>query len=264
MRYYTIPPSATLAKFVRFFWVLEGDGSPYLHRSMADVYAEMVFHYNGQFCELADQKSEVCSLTAIQGPSSQIRRFNIDKSFGIFGVYLYPYSIPVFFNVPATELSNQMPDLSSLLGKEGAVLEERILFAHDNNERVRIITDFLERRVKKNLQRHSMFSSIELIIRSGGSIKVEEIAGQHFVSMRQFERQFKQYSGLTPKLFSRIVRFHAACQHFGSSQKSLTDIAYECGYYDQSHFIHDFKEFSGYHPKSYFSGHAEGTEWKTA
>ena len=88
MRYYTIPPSATLAKFVRFFWVLEGDGLPYVHRSMADVCAEMVFHYTGQFDELVDEKSETCSLTAMQGPSNQIRRFNIEKKFGIFGVYL--------------------------------------------------------------------------------------------------------------------------------------------------------------------------------
>lgn len=46
--------------------------------------------------------------------------------------------------------------------------------------------------------------------------------------------------------------------------KSLTDIAYDCGYYDQSHFINDFKEFSGYSPKVYFSGNAEGSEYLEA
>lgn len=47
-----------------------------------------------------------------------------------------------------------------------------------------------------------------------------------------------------------------------NKKKSLTDIAYDCGYYDQSHFINDFKEFSGYHPSQYFSGQTEGTTWK--
>ncbi|WP_350340143.1 helix-turn-helix domain-containing protein [Paraflavitalea speifideaquila] len=56
--------------------------------------------------------------------------------------------------------------------------------------------------------------------------------------------------------------FQEALQQYGSTFKSLTDIAYECGYYDQSHFIHDFKEFSGYHPGQYFKGRPEGIEYK--
>ena len=59
--------------------------------------------------------------------------------------------------------------------------------------------------------------------------------------------------GFPPKLYSRITRFQAALGEYGSG-KSLTDIAYDCGYYDQSHFINDFREFSGYNPKVYFSG----------
>jgi AraC-like DNA-binding protein len=230
---------------------------------MADVCAEMVFHYNGQFEELVHGKTEISSLTSMQGPSNKVRRFKIGKPFGIFGVYLYPYSIPVFFNIPATELSNQMPDLITLMGKEGAVLEEQIMLAADNTMRVKIITQFLEQRLEKFQKQHPVLSSIRFIIQSKGLVTVEKIADQYFISQRQFERKFKEFSGLTPKLFSRIVRFHAACQHFGNCEKSLTQIAYECGYYDQSHFIHDFKEFSGHHPKLYFSGHAEGTEWRT-
>ena len=264
MRYYTIPPSAKLSRFVRCFWVFESDDSSYIHRSMADVCAEMVFHYKGRFDELVNGKCELSSLTALQGPSSQIRRFKINRTFGIFGVYLYPYSIPAFFKVPAIELSNQMPDLIALLGNDGAVLEEKIMMATNNCERVIIISEFLEQRLEQNQSHHAVVSSIEFIIQSKGSVRVEEVADRYFVSTRQFERKFKEYSGLTPKLFSRIVRFHTACQHFGDTKKSLTDIAYESGYYDQSHFIHDFKEFSGYHPKLYFSGHAEGTEWRSS
>src|SRR5688572_31752113 len=97
MKYYTIQPSAKLAGFVRFFWVLESDDPSYTHRSMADVCAEMVFHYKGRFDELIDGKCESSTLSAVQGPSTRIRRFGINRTFGIFGVYLYPYSIPTFF-----------------------------------------------------------------------------------------------------------------------------------------------------------------------
>ena len=263
MKYYTIPPSASLANFVRFFWVLESTGLTYTHRSMADVCPEMVFHYSGCFEEIREGKTEPASIAVLQGPLTRIRRFKIDKAFGIFGVYLYPYSIPFLFGIPATELSNEMPDLITLLGREGAELEEKIMMAPDNNRRIRIISEFLEKKIEKN--QHdlpAMVSCINHMIRSKGPLKVEQVADQYFISKRQFERKFKDFSGLSPKLFSRIARFHRACEQFGNKRQSLTAIAYDCGYYDQSHFIHDFKEFSGFHPKQYFSGKAEGTEWK--
>jgi AraC-like DNA-binding protein len=49
---------------------------------------------------------------------------------------------------------------------------------------------------------------------------------------------------------------------YGNKKKSLTSIALECGYYDQSHFIHDFKEFPGLHPKYIFSGNSDATKWR--
>ncbi|MBL7727053.1 MAG: helix-turn-helix domain-containing protein, partial [Dinghuibacter sp.] len=55
-----------------------------------------------------------------------------------------------------------------------------------------------------------------------------------------------------------------AMQRYGNRALRLTDIAYECGYFDQSHFIHDFKQFSGYTPAVFFKGGAEGTEWRDA
>lgn len=92
--------------------------------------------------------------------------------------------------------------------------------------------------------------------------KVEALAKQVFQSTRQFERTFKQFAGFNPKLFSRIIRFQTALGEYHNKDKSLTEIAYECGYYDQSHFIQDFKEFSGHNPKEYFSGKTEATEWR--
>lgn len=264
MTYYTIPPSEILSDFVRFFWVLESKNPTYIHRSMADVCAEMVFHYHGRFDELIADKIETSSISAMQGPLTQIRRFKIETAFAIFGVYLYPYALPVLFGIPSTELSNQMPDLIALMGNEGKEIEEKMMLAVDNNERVKIITEFLEKRLQKSPeQKHGVFSSIRFIIQSKGLVKIEQVADQYFISQRQFERKFREFSGLSPKLFSRIVRFHTACQQFGNSDRSLTSIAYDCGYYDQSHFIHEFKEFSGYHPKHYFSGKSEGTEWKS-
>jgi len=262
MNYYTIAPSKTLSAYVRFFWVLESD-EPYCHRSMADGCAEMVFHYKGSFDEITVTGQIERSFDAgLHGPAQNYHRFITDKSFGIFGVYLYPFAIPQLFSIPASELSDQMPDLASLLGADGRELEEKIIMAETNLQRVAILSSYLEKKLKNVTSHRAVVSVINAIIHSKGLMPVDELAKRSFLSTRQFERNFKAFSGFSPKLYSRIIRFQMATQNYGASHKTLTDIAYDCGYYDQSHFIHDFKQFSGYHPKQYFSGKAEGVEWK--
>jgi AraC-like DNA-binding protein len=263
MNYYTIAPSLSLSAYVRFFWVLESN-EPYCHRSMADGCAEMIFHYKGTFDEITlPTQIEKSFMSGLHGPSKNYRRFITNESFGIFGVYLYPFAIPQLFSMPASELSDQMPDLQTLFGAEGRELEDKIMLAKNNSQRVAIISSFLERKLLANNNRQPAFcSAISDIIHSRGFVSVNELAKRSFLSVRQFERNFKIFSGFSPKLYSRIIRFQMATQQYGNMQKSLTDIAYDCGYYDQSHFIHEFKQFSGYHPKQYFSGKAEAVEWK--
>ncbi|WP_349317312.1 helix-turn-helix domain-containing protein [Chitinophaga sp. MM2321] len=263
MKYYTIPPPEQLQRFVRYFWVLESD-QPYIHYSMADVCPELLFHYQGQFDELTDTGTTTPSFTAgVHAQTSFTRTFRIDKTFGIFGVYLYPQALPLLFGLSATELTNQMPDLKLLLKAAGNELEEKIATATNNDQRVKIVTAFMERKfLMTDKEQLPVFHAIQSIIHRKGLVKIKQLANDHFLSERQFERQFLQFSGFSPKLFSRIVRFQSAMAQYGDKDLSLTNIALESGYYDQSHFIHDFKEFSGHHPKHYFSGGSDATKWK--
>jgi AraC-like DNA-binding protein len=264
MRYYTIPPPRALADFVKCFWVLESDAPGYVHRSMAEVNCEMVFHYKGKFDELFDNgKIESSFTSGVQGPSDKIRRFSIKQCFGIFGVYFYPYAMPLLFKVSAAELTNQMIDIKTLFGNTGSELEEKIMQAASTKDRVQILINFLEPRLAPLApSKRSIFNAVNHIVASDGNVRINELADAYALSERQFERKFKSCAGLSPKLFSRIVRFHSTMQHYGAQDKSLTQIAHDCGYYDQSHFIHEFKQFSGHHPKEYFYGSAEGTAWR--
>lgn len=265
MNYYTIAPPPSLANHVRFFWVLESD-EPYTHRNMADGCAEIFFHYNGIFDEIGNDNTRAQSVSAgIQGPSSHFRRFIINKSFGMFGIYFYPFAVKQLFSLPVTLVSNQIHDLKIFLGNEGAILEERIMIANNTTERVKIMIEFLERKlIKNNSPIHPVCNAITQIIRSKGCLGINELSSQYCLSIRQFERRFKELAGFSPKLYARIIRFQSATIEYGDKNKSLTNIAYHYGYYDQSHFINDFKGFSGLHPKAYFSGSTEATAWKDA
>lgn len=263
MNYQVIPAPAKLSAFVRFFWVLESR-TPYLHRSMADGCAELIFHYKGVFDELSDSEvAEKSFVSGIHGPSRKFRRFVTNTSFGIFGVYIYPFAIPRLFSLPASEVSNEMPDLKTLLGSAGDILEEKIITASCHSERINILSSFFERQLSKTKEISSNIpEAISLMLYNKGVIDIPALAEHCCLSIRQFERKFKEYSGFSPKLYSRITRFQSAAEQYGTTEKTLTEIAYQCGYYDQSHFINDFKEFSGCNPSAYFSGKTEGTVWK--
>lgn len=264
-----IPPPPSLASLVRFFWVFEvewvsGAQAPYIYRVMADGCPEMIFHYRGRFGEITDNAIQPSFVSGIHGQSARFTRFCIREPFGIFGAYLYPFALDRLFSIPAGQLSNRMIDLPMLLGPEGRVLEERMLTAESNTERFKLLCAFLEsRRSKKERPDSPVYPAIRKLIRENGAVAISQLADYQNLSLRHFERKFKEAAGLSPKLFARILRFNRCLKSYGTSYRSLTDLAYECGYYDQSHFIHDFREFSGYLPKSYFSGRPEGIEWMT-
>jgi AraC-like DNA-binding protein len=233
---------------------------------MADPCAEMVFHYKGTFADLAQTGINTTStspLAIVQGPSGQYRRFIIEQDFGIFGAYLYPHAITDLFHLSSDEIRHETPSIQTALGRNGRQLEEQILSAHDNNERVGILSAYLLKSLNKSeTGMGSLHSCIKQFIHSREPIRINETAKKYCISARQLERKFKTITGFSPKTYSRITRFQHALNNYGSPIKSLTDLAYECGYYDQSHFIHDFKEFSGYEPGTYFAGKAEGIEYR--
>ena len=262
VRYQTIPPSSTLAEYVQFFWTLESD-QPYMHRSLADGGIEMIFHYRGMFDEVTSKVRSPSALSAIQGTSSSYRVYTCTSAFGIFGVYFYPFAIPALFAIPTDELSNEMPDLATFLGNEGKILEEKMMTSRNNTERVKVISKFLEDRVKRSDREDKhMHQVIHSVIHATGKMNVDFLANECALSRRQFERRFKMLAGFSPKRYERIVRFQNAADEYTNRNKSLTQIALENGYYDHAHFTNDFKKFSGHNPKDYFSGKVLGHEWR--
>ncbi len=259
MKYYTLRPKSTLANYVRYFWVLEcpvSENQPYIHRTFANGCPELLFHYKGRFEELAfNDKTESSFIAGIHAQTNQYRRFIVKQDFGIVGVYLYPYAVHFFFKIPSTEICNQLPDLQSLLGAEGKIVEDQIMTARNNNDRIRIVSDFLESKLTKP-EHPQIILATKSILQAQGQLSIDQLADSCCLSKRQFERKFKEQCGFSPKSFSRIVRFNSLVANYQKGDYSLTEIAHDFGYYDQSHFIQDFKEFSGYNPKTYFSGKA--------
>ncbi|MEN7548069.1 helix-turn-helix transcriptional regulator [Rapidithrix thailandica] len=258
MNYYTFPPPAKLAGYVKNFWVFESDmtkGDLHTHLSTASVYPKLTFLYKGKFNELLPSRKINSLFTmGVQGQTQRFTQLIATESTGVFGVYLFPHAIPRLFSIPASALSDQVMEWDYFLSDESRRLEEKMLLATNNRERLKIMTGFLEGLLENSIRYNDeVMNSIMLLNQKQGNLNIKEFTGQYALSQRQFERKFKEYTGFTPKKYARIIRFETALCQSLHQEKSLTEIAYDCGYYDQSHFIHEFKEFSGYHPKAYLA-----------
>ncbi len=260
MNYSTFKPPQVLNSLVKFYWTLEGTvcpGVPYVHRTLANASPELIFHFKGPFEELNNLGlAEKTFLTGVHAQTRKVRTFTAKSDFGIFGVFLQPYAIPILFGIPTAEITDELPDLSDLLGQEGEVISERMLKAKTNEERVTIINRFFFQRLA-SFDRPEIVHAVHLINQSDGLVDVKDMAENSCLSQRQFERKFKEHVGFSPKTYTRIVRFNALLWKYDFKAKSLTQIAYDFGFYDQAHFIQDFKKFSGFCPKTYFSGKAK-------
>lgn len=253
--YRVITPPPHLADYVRFFWFSEGVASidePFVHHAFAYPCPEFIFCYTGQFRYNVARGHQKVLTPGVYGQTQTFSKVASTTKFGIFGFYLYPHTFPQLFCIPANELTDQTADIRSVCGKAGEILEEQIMSASNNDDRVKLVCDFLTSRLKNASTAYTpLLSSIKLMSTRNNLAPVKAFAENSFLSLRQFERKFKEFSGFSPKLFLRITRFNSLL-NTSFWDKPLADIGYEHGYYDQSHFIHDFQKFSGHNPKEYF------------
>ncbi len=97
--------------------------------------------------------------------------------------------------------------------------------------------------------------AIALIEQSRGCIPVSDLCSQLGVTERTLSRKFRETVGLSPKFFARIVQFNTAVAlMFADNDAALTELAHECGYYDQAHFINAMKQFMKLCPREYQQG----------
>jgi AraC-like DNA-binding protein len=104
---------------------------------------------------------------------------------------------------------------------------------------------------------HYVDNAVKIIFEKGGCISLEELVDVSGVSERTFRRMFKKVIGLSPKQYCKIIQFNAVFEAIQTNdEKALFDLALTCGYYDQAHFINDFRTFLGQSPSQFIkSGH---------
>ena len=177
---------------------------------------------------------------------------------GLITVCFYPGATRHFFALPMNEIANDVTGLLHLWKEMLSEIEDRIVSAKSNDDRVLILQQFLINELKRN---YKADKTIEFCLwqmnGAKGQLSIGNLSDTTGISNRQLLRKFNDHIGLSPKEFARMTKFISSLNVLKKyPAMSLTEMAYECGYYDQAHFIHDYKEFSGYSPGQLLaSGH---------
>ena len=260
VNYYMHKPFGILAEYVRFFWSLEAKvngAEPFTHRALPDNCIELIFYCKGKLSiSSADGEEGSTFASGVFGQAQKFRQFKTHEDFKLFGVYLYPFSFTTLFNLPAHQLHNEKIDSETIWGREGRILEEQISLALNDKIRVQLVSNFLLNKIRKKVDYQQGFvQHVKSVIESNCVLSIPTFADECNLSRRQFERKFKEFSGLSPKDFFGIVRFKNALKEIEGGYKQLAQIAIETGYFDQSHFTNEFKKYSGYSPREYAMNH---------
>lgn len=185
------------------------------------------------------------------------RTFAIDarQHASVIGVHFRPGGAFPFLGAGAEELTDRHVDLDSLWGNAAVELRERLCAAKEPAERFRLLEKaLLSFLVRPTESHYAVRFALGIFTHSDSSMQIREIAKQAGLSQRRFIEVFSKEVGLTPKLFCRLQRFQRA---FSSLRQSPTpdwmQLIVDCGYFDQSHFIHEFQGFSGLQPSEFIA-----------
>ncbi len=252
MNYKQIQPPDYLKSYVRYFWVLESSDTK-TFRPIADGCPGLIFQPSekGTFY---DQAGKQLPAIVLYGQTIRHREIHIRGNFSAMGLSFYPNALKSVFRFDADELTDTCADLREVSKKQDLYLLDQLMSANSASHQIEYLSAYLLAQISKSNphQDRPMQYALSQMIKSEGSVSLKELQQKLIITERSFERKFKHYVGISPKLFSRICRFQASLNQLRTNRfGKLSDIAFDNGYADQSHFIRVFKEFSGSVPDRY-------------
>lgn len=252
-------PSPRLAEFVSHYLIIkQAEGLSAVHRFFPDGHPGIVFQF-GDVVTPINQDATIAfnpSRSLIYGQIDQYFNLGLGRRVDLLIVVLKPFGLSHISSVPTHELTNQPLPLEAVLGNAGHQLTEQVLSAVDSGTRIALIENFLQ---KITLQTPRSFdlvkASLHKIDQARGQLPIQQISQDLGITERALERIFQQQVGITPKQYSRVMRL----QHYFKLRQQhpdfpLTALGYEAGFYDQAHFIREFKGLVGLTPSQYDKG----------
>lgn len=264
MQSYSYRPGPPLSEFVDQLWLYEASASPTHTPSREKILPtgsmSLIINLTQDRIRIyeTDDPGSCQELqgSIIAGSRSEYSIIDSPDRFCMIGVEFKPAGAFPFFRPPASELQNATVPLGETWGREGALVRERLLEQQTVQGKFAVLEQTLLSQARERLRNchPAVAFALDRLRTADHSGSVSQVVDEIGISQRRFIQVFSEQVGLTPKLFSRVQRFQKMLAHvFPLKEVDWADVASMCGYYDQSHFIHDFKSFSGLSPTAYLA-----------
>ncbi len=209
------------------------------------------FQYQGQLAAVQNNELFTLHTAGITGISDEYKVFKNKAGTGTILVYFTETGFVHFSARPTNELFNQSIGLDYIFNPaQIKEVEEKLAAVDTDLQRIKIVERFLLSQLKEKETDRLVAAAVKQIYESNGSIQIKDLNKKLFTSQSPLEKRFRKVVGTTPKKFASIIRFNHLLGQLKNA-KSLTDICYEHHFFDQSHFIKDFKKFTGETPEDF-------------
>lgn len=251
-----------LQPYIECFFIWEVDAhQPLFVESPPTAFGSMVFNYGATY-RVRNPKydSVIVPQFFLTGQATHTYQLRLLGKIGMVGIVFRPAAMHTLFNLPVSELTNERLAIGDILrGREISDVQDKIAAAASHQARLALLTQFLNVQLMRNESRFDRIDFVaNKIVATRGIINISDLSTDLFMCRRQFERKFFQKVGLSPKFYARTRRLGYLCSLMaGKRQVNWQSLFYDCGYYDQAHFIKDFTEFLGRTPTDYLKNNVE-------
>lgn len=243
-------PTDKLNDYIKYYVVSENDMESE-YKVFPSSGLVIGFQYKGQLTTVKDNRENKLTSAGITGISDGYKIFKNSNDIGTVLVFFTEIGFTHFATHPANELFNLSISLDDIFNKNSVTeVKEKLVIATTDKQRIRIVEQFLLAQLNDIETDKLIVEAVKLIYQSKGTIRVKELNEKLFISQSPFEKRFRKVVGTTAKKFASIVRFNSVLDNL-SETKSLTEICYENNFFDQAHFIKDFKQFTGDTPENF-------------
>ncbi|MNK83124.1 Bifunctional transcriptional activator/DNA repair enzyme AdaA [compost metagenome] len=246
LSYREISPSKALQPFVACYWFLNSVTPLYEvvpHRVLPDGCVDI----------LVDFTSGEAHFVGVMSEADIVPLISIVQ---LMGIRFLPHSLPLLLKGEAGFVANSMLGLTEVWGSEAGFIEELSASGLMAEQRVKVIERALLSWFGQDHVDPKWSGLLNLISERKGRITIAELADYYTVSERHISRTFKSVMGITAKEYTNIIRFQGVLQYLKQSGSTVdwADLSLNSGYYDQSHFIHEFKKRYGITPGRLIAG----------
>ncbi len=209
------------------------------------------FQYKGTLVNIKENSLTKLSSAGITGIADSHKIFRNSADIGTILIYFTEIGFTHFASHPANELFNLSLSLDDIFDKNRIVeVKEKLAIANTDKLRIKIVEQFLVSQLKDIQTDKLIVEAVKLIYQTNGTIRIKELNQKLFISQSPFEKRFRKVVGTTAKKFASLVRFNTVLASLNET-KTLTEICYENNFFDQAHFIKDFKQFTGDTPENF-------------